>query len=164
MSILWSWSSDQAVAVAEGLPFTPQGCWHRGFCLSRGSPAARDAGWLLGTEQPQVLPDPAQMEEAARVASVVATGMLVRAVSGTGSRDAGQEEALWRSHSHPAILQCEPGSSLVPQSSSCCVTCGDGREAAGGDGSMLDISSACLSSVLGMAKCFGVAFQVIVSK
>lgn len=29
-------------------------------------PAAQDAGWLLGTEQPQVLPDPAQMEEAAR--------------------------------------------------------------------------------------------------
>lgn len=95
------------------------------------------------------------------MASVVVTGMLVRAVSGTGSRDAGQEEALWRSHSHPAILHwCH----CLPQSSSCCATCGDGREAAGGGGAVLDIRSGCLSSVLGMAECFGVGFQAIFSK
>lgn len=30
-------------------------------------------GWLIGTEQPQVFPAPAQMEEAARVTSLVVT-------------------------------------------------------------------------------------------
>lgn len=39
---------------------------------------------------------------------------------------------------------------------------GDGREAAGVGGSVLDISSGCLSSVLGTGKCFAVAFQVMI--
>lgn len=119
--VLEQWpGTGHAPAVAEGPSFTPQGCWHRGSCLSRCPPAAHLSYRMAARDRAALGPSSSCSDGGSSQGGKFGghrgtLRIIIRAVRWYGEQGCrtggrlcgGVTPTLW-------TLQCEPGSSLMP--------------------------------------------------